>query len=309
MPYTEFISLQKKHTVKRPEATVLCLGNFDGVHLAHRALLTQAKHLRDTRFQNAACGVLCFRGLSSDFLLTSPTPHLSSEEGRLDIFSEMGMDFAVLCDFPAIRHMSAEAFIERILIEECRCVATVCGFNYRFGEFGKGDAQTLQARFGDAAHVRPPFLQDGAPVSSTRIRALLLTGHAEEAMRLLGRPYGFSSPVLHGKKLGRTIGIPTINQSFPEKMLIPLHGVYVTECHIDGRVWRGVTNVGRHPTVDENAPVNAETYLLDFEGDLYGRTVDISFLHYLRHEQRFDSLEELKACIAKDVEAARNFRA
>ena len=308
MPHLEFISLQKSDTFKKPEATVLCLGNFDGVHLAHRALMTQAMHLRSSKFKNAACGVLCFRGLSSDYLSHAPTPHLSSERGRLAAFAEMGMNFAVLCDFPAIRHMSAEEFIESILIGECNCVATVCGFNYRFGEFGTGDPCMLKERFGDAAHVEPPFLLDGMPVSSTRIRACLLQGQAEEATALLGAPYHFSAPVLHGKKLGRTLGIPTINQKFPEKMLIPAHGVYITDCKIGERIYRGVTNVGNHPTVDHDAPINAETYLLDFEGDLYGSEVDISFLCYLRPEKRFDSLEALKECIAEDIESAKKYR-
>ena len=125
---------------------------------------------------------------------------------------------------------------------------------------------------------------------------------------MLGHPYRFESPVLHGKKLGRTIGIPTLNQAFPEKMLIPLHGVYITDCKIGDRTFRGVTNVGVHPTVDSEAPVNAETYLLDFADEVYGRDVEISFLRYLRPERRFGNLEELKACIALDIEAARAYR-
>ena len=286
---------------------MLCLGNFDGVHLAHRALLAQAIRLRDTKFQNAACGVVCFRGLSSDFLFDTPTPHLSTDEGRLALFEEAGMDFAVFCDFPSVRHMSAKEFVERILIEECGCVATVCGFNYRFGERGAGDADFLRRCFGDAAYTEPPFLLNGAPVSSTRIRQALLEGRTQEATHLLGRPYGIISPVLHGKRLGRTLGVPTINQEFPKKMLIPRHGVYVTDCRIGDLTVRGVTNVGVHPTVDKNAAVNAETHLIGFEGELYGNEVEILFLHYLRPEKRFHSLDELKFHIEKDISDAKAF--
>ncbi len=307
MQSLELISPQQSDIRKMPEATVLCLGNFDGVHLAHQALLAQAKRLRDARFPQAACGVLSFRGLSSDFLQATPTPHLFTDRARLDTFFECGMDFAVLCDFPMLRHMSADDFIHEILVDACHCVSAVCGFNYRFGEHGLGTPETLRAHFGDALHVEPPFLKDGLPVSSTRIRSALLDGRAKEAARLLGRPYRFSAPVLHGKKLGRTIGIPTVNQSFPDRLLVPRHGVYITDCKIGDRVLRGVSNVGSHPTVDREAPVNCETYLLDFDGDVYGCEAEISFLEYLRPEERFDSVEELKESIARDIEKARAY--
>jgi len=308
MPGTEIISLQESHIFKMPEATVLCLGNFDGVHVAHRTLLRKAKQIRDTRFPHAACGVLCFHGLSSDFLQGTPVPHLSDEGARLDAFREEGMDFAVLCDFPTVQHMSAEQFIDRILLDECHCVATVCGFNYRFGEYGAGTPETLEAHFGNAAHTEPAFMLDGAPVSSTRIRTCLLEGDAKTAATLLSHPYRFVSPVLHGKKLGRTIGIPTVNQVIPRSLLVPRHGVYITDCKIGDRVLRGVTNVGVHPTVDENAPVNCETYLLDFHEEIYGEEIELSFLRYLRPEEKFSTLEALRSRIALDIEEARNYK-
>ena len=127
----------------------------------------------------------------------------------------------------------------------------------------------------------------------------------EAASRLLCRPYTFTSPVLHGKRLGRTIGIPTVNQTVPEGLLVPARGVYVTDCTVDGVPYRGVTNVGVHPTVDKDAPVNCETFLLDFSDEVYGKDVSLSFLHRLRPECRFDSLEELQKQIQRDVEIAR----
>ena len=287
------------------ENTAIALGYFDGVHLAHRALLRTARRIKDTALKHAACGVFCFRGLSSDYLLDTPLPHLSTEEGRLALFREMGMEFAILADFSSLCNLSAEEFLADVLIGECHCISTVCGFNYRFGKKGAGTPELLRARFGTLAHVEPPVECDGAPVSSTRIRRLLQSGDAALAAQLLCRPYGFSAPVLHGKRLGRTIGIPTVNQCIPEKLLVPLHGVYVTSCTVDGSVFRGVTNVGVHPTVDVDASVNCETFLLDFEGEIYGKDVTVEFLHYLRPERRFDSLEELRMQIRADVEKAR----
>lgn len=308
IPKVEFVPLSPASPQKMPEATVLCLGNFDGVHLAHRALLTQAKLVRKASFPTAACGVFCFHGLSSDYLQESPTPHLCTDEQRLSLFREMGMEFAILAHFPDIREISPENFIADLLLGQCNCVSTVCGFNYRFGKGGLGTPTLLRERFGEHAHVEPPVTVDGIPVSSTRIRTLLRAGDLATAAELLCRPYGFSAPVLHGKQLGRTIGIPTVNQSFPRGQLILPRGVYVTDCTVGNRIYRGVTNVGTHPTVDVNAPINCETYLLDFSEEVYGKNITVSFLHFLRPEQRFDSLEELRLQIQSDIARARAYQ-
>lgn len=309
MSRIEFVPLTPDAPAKMPEATVLCLGNFDGVHLAHRALLARARQVRDAQAPHAACGVLCFHGLSSDHLLPTPLPHLCSEEHRLRLFREAGMEFAILVDFPAVKELSAEEFLTSLLIGECHCIATICGFNYRFGKGGVGNAALLRAHLGDTAYVLPPVEAEGAPVSSTRIRALLQAGDADAAARLLCRPYGFCAPVQHGKRLGRTIGIPTVNQAVPHELLTPMRGVYITDCTVDGIRYRGVTNVGVHPTVDAHAPVNCETFLLDFDEEIYDKTVTLEFLHYLRPEQRFDSLEALRRQIEEDVKHARTFPA
>ena len=306
-PRMEFVPLSPSAPAKMPEATVLCLGNFDGVHLAHRTLLLDAMRLRESRYPNAACGVLCFHGLASDHLLPSPLPHLCTKEERLDAFREVGIDFAVLIDFPTVKDLTAQEFLSQVLVGKCHCIATVCGFNFRFGKGGLGTPALLSEHFGKDAFVLPAVECDGAPISSTRIRALLQSGDVALANELLCRPYGFSSPIEHGKRLGRTIGIPTINQAIPAELLLPRRGVYVTDCTVDGIRYRGVTNVGVHPTVDTSAPVNCETFLLDFSGEAYGKTVRVEFLQYLRDEHRFDSLEELRIQIQKDISVARAF--
>ena len=154
--------------------------------------------------------------------------------------------------------------------------------------------------------VRDEIAVNGQTVSSTRIRGLLEAGEVDEANSLLTRPYGFEAKVVHGKALGKQWNTPTVNQYVPDGMLIPRHGVYVTENEVDGIRYRGVTNVGVHPTVDRNATVNCETYLLDFSGDLYGKTIKISFLKFLRPEKKFESANALKAQIYADIESARN---
>lgn len=302
------IFLQTMLPATPPKTTVLCLGNFDGVHKAHQALFQEGLTLRNTVAPSAACGVFCFSEPPSHFLSEAPPPQLCSLEEKLTLLAACGMEYVFLADFPAVQDLSPEDFIQRILLEECHCVGAVCGFNYRFGARGTGTAEQLKAMLPAPVTVCPQVAEDGSPVSSTRIRRLLLDGNAENAARLLSRPYFFSAPVIHGKGLGHRWGIPTINQQIPPHRLIPRHGVYVTQCLVDGKRYTAVTNVGLRPTVDSNATVNCESFLLDFQGDLYEKTVQISFLKWIRPEIRFPSPEALQEQIRKDIQTARDFR-
>lgn len=290
-----------------PSESIVCLGNFDGVHLGHRALLESAKEIRARSKDGVSCAVLCFRAPSTDFLGAEKTPRLCTPGQKLDLFRECGMDYAFLIDFPEIRSLSPEEFAAQVLRDACHATAAVCGFNYRFGKDGVGTSETLKRILDAEVAVQDEVCIDGATVSSTRIRKLLLNGRAKAAAKLLSRPYAIRAEVIHGKALGKNWGFPTLNQNFPPDMLIPRHGVYITDCEIDGHHLRGVSNVGSHPTVDSAAAVNCETYLLDFDGDVYGKTVTVSFLEYLRPEQRFDSEETLKIQIARDIQAARQY--
>lgn len=300
----EFVSLQDRHIPSVPEATVLCLGNFDGVHVAHRTLLRTAKELRDKVSPNALCGVFCFHDLSGDFLQKGTHNHLCTDEQKLERFRKEGMDFVVLAHFPSIRDLSPASFVKEVLVDQCHCVGAVCGFNYRFGKHAAGNTELLQRLLDAPVIVQPEIKKNGQTISATYIRSLLATADMEAATELLTLPFGFTSPVLHGKKLGRKLGIPTINQSFPEKMLIPPYGVYITDCEINGKRYRGVTNVGVHPTVDDNAVVNCETFLLDFSSEIYDEQVSVSFLKYLRAEKKFDNTDELCNQIKRDIECA-----
>jgi riboflavin kinase/FMN adenylyltransferase len=153
--------------------------------------------------------------------------------------------------------------------------------------------------------VVPEVAVDGVPVSSSRIRACLEAGEVRTAAALLGRPYALDAIVVHGKKLGRTIGFPTANQYFPPERMIPAYGVYATRCYTPYGVFTGVSNVGEHPTVDAHARVNCETYILGLSHNLYGKRIRVEFLEYLRPERRFASLEELTDAIRRDADTAR----
>ena len=306
IPSITCISLADGAPVKQfPAASVLCLGNFDGVHYAHRRLIRETKRLRDEQFPTAALGAFCFRVPSSFYLSDTPIPQLSSMEDKLRIFREEGLEYAYLAEFPQVRTLSPKAFAKEILEGICHSCGLACGFNYRFGTGGTGTPEDMQRILRIPVTVLPKETLLGDTVSSTRIRQLLLEGCSEAAAALLTVPYAITAEIIHGKAFGRTQGIPTVNQTFPERRLIPRYGVYLTRCTVHEHTYFGLSNVGVHPTVDKNAPVNCETYLLDFSGDLYGSTMTVEFLEFLRPEICFDSEVELYAQIDRDLAAAR----
>ncbi len=301
------ISLKTGAEIAMPNRTILCLGNFDGVHLAHRELLGSALAWRETLGVDASVGVFCFRELTAKYLDQDFEGQLCSLEERMARFRACGMEFVILADFCEVRNVSAEQYLSDILIGQCHAVAVACGFNHRFGKGGQGTVALLEKYFEGRVYVQTPVLFEGERVSASRIRKLLQEGCAEEARTLLTLPYSITSPVLHGKTLGGKMGFPTANQCFGEGYVIPKLGVYVTECEVDGVRYRGVSNVGARPTVDDGDAVNCETYLIDFSGDLYGRVLTVHFLKYLREEKRFENLDLLRAQITQDIQAAKMF--
>ncbi len=293
---------------------VLALGNFDGVHSAHRALIHRAVHLANERTSVRPCrsAVWCFDPPSSDFLGKSQG-HLTTLQEKLSAFADCGIDHAYLADFATLRSLSPDRFIDEMLKRHACAVHAVCGYHFRFGQGGAGDTVTLQHAFGQACvDVVPsiclPIAGQETVISASAVRASLARGDVEIAARLLGRPYSLTAPVAHGKQLGRVLGFPTINQDPPEGKLLPKNGIYVTRCYVDGEAFYGVTNVGRRPTVDgDSAAPNCETHILDLGRDLYGKSVTVEFLHRLRDEQKFDTVNSLKNAVMHDIEQAKKF--
>ena len=257
---------------------------------------------------------------------------LTDEEEKFSLLYAAGARFACVQEFSEVKGLTGEYFAENILKGTLRVSCVVCGFNFRFGNgasCGVAELAELGGRLGFDTVVLGPVTDGGdETVSSTRIRSLISAGDVENAALLLGRPYSFTAPVLRGKELGRRLGFPTANQVIPEGRLTPENGVYAVEAvfSLNGkRVSRpGAANVGYCPTLTEEnlrraevAPSSlendgaaragrrvAETYILGFDGDLYGREVKISFLRRLRGEVKFDSVEELKAQIRSDARRA-----
>lgn len=293
----------------RPRA--VALGLFDGLHLGHRAVISRASGREMDGRRLASC-VYTFHQPPSA-LFKGDAGELCSPAQKKQVLQSMGVEELVQADFSAVRELSPEQFVEEVLhgLLDARLVS--CGFNYRFGRGGSGDAALLTklcARWGIQVVTVPAVEIDGQPVSSSRIRRLVEQGDMPQAARLLGRPFRVDFPVVTGQKLGRVLGTPTINQPLPEGFVHPRFGVYASSVETGGEIYHGVTNVGMRPTVADR-PGGAveqplvETWIPDFSGDLYGREVPVSLVKFLRPEQKFDSLEELKARIFRDGEEAR----
>lgn len=283
------------HTIPRAKR-MLALGVFDGIHIGHRAVLSRAMMHPDL-----VPAVFTFCNMS-----TKVGGSLQTDEQRREMLEVLGIVDVFEADFSAIRDMSPQAFVD-ILAQNLGVAAIVCGFNFRFGKGGVGDTALLKelcAPYNIAVHVMPAVEVDGQAVSSTRIKQALQDGDMQTLLRLQSRPFAITATVKGGQQLGRSIGSPTINQPLPEGIVLPRFGVYASLAIIEGRAYPAVTNIGVRPTVGSDKPL-AETYILDFEQDVYGKEVKTEFVRFLRPEKAFDSVEALTEQIQADIAAAR----
>lgn len=287
---------------------IYALGFFDGVHLGHRALLTACRAMAQE--QDAVPAAITFEKHPKS-LFTPQVPLLiNSISDRQLLLRSQGIE--LLQVLPVTRDSMAQPWREflEILVEN-GATGFVCGDDFRFGHKGAGDGAAL-ALFcqekGLPWAIVPEQTLEGVRISSTHIRNLIEAGQMQEAAKFLGHPHILSGEVTAGRQLGRTIGIPTANIRIPAGVVVPKQGVYACKCTIDGKEYVAVTNVGNRPTVMGHE-IRTESWILHFEGDLYGRELTLEFHHFLRPEQKFGSLEDLKAQIHKDAaEAAQLLR-
>ncbi len=297
------------HQADGERGTCVALGNFDGIHLGHRRIIEKCALI--AKEEGLLSLVWSFRRHPEHILKGNFTVgNVISPQDKREILRELGIDQVLLEDFERVRDYSPQEFCKKILLDTLSAKHVFCGFNFRFGKGGAGDAAFLEEYlkpFGVKVYVEAPVLMEGEAISSTRIRAHLKNGEMKEANALLGRPYSIRFPVLHGKHLGTRIGFPTINQAFPEEYVVPKKGVYAVRMYFDGKFYNGVCNVGSRPTVDQDDVILAETHLFDFSSDLYGKNVRVEFFAFLRPETKFSSLEELTRQITRDRENAENW--
>lgn len=282
------------------EPTAISLGKFDGLHQGHQLLVDR---ILKKKKEGLASLIFTF-----DF---GERPVLTLKEERRELLRREHVDYLVECPFvPALSHMEPEDFVQEVLKKRLHAKYLAVGTDFRFGYQRKGDYHLLQEMSescGFQVEVVDKACWRGREISSTFIREELEQGHMELVNQLLGYAYSVTGEVLHGRQIGRTLGMPTTNLLPKEHKLLPPNGVYATRTVIAGEVFEGVTNIGYKPTVGGETRKGVETYLFDLDRNLYGETIQVQFYGYERPERRFSGLEALKAQIESDTAWGREF--
>ncbi len=300
--------------VQAEAPVALVIGNFDGVHLGHQAMLARLKEAAD-QLDLVSC-VMTFEPHPREFFAPDQAPtRLTSLREKLELLAESGVERVQVCRFNFnFAKVSAEDFIARILQRGLGVRWILVGDDFRFGARRTGDFAMLQAysaRHGFEVAEMPSFTVDGLRVSSTAVREALASGNLDLACRLLGRPYSISGRVVDGDKLGKKIGFPTANMQLRHNRP-PLAGIFAVEVHgavesSPQQVTRGVASLGVRPTVHESGKPVLEVHLFDFDQEIYGRHLRMNFLHKLRDEEKYSDLDILTRQIERDVENAKNY--
>ena len=287
--------------------TAIALGYFDGLHKGHRNVISLAAAEKENgltpvcfTFSKSPKSVL--NGTQSNALMTS--------EDKIKTLERLGIERTYQADFEKIMNMPAQDFAQKILIDTLKAEKLFCGFNYRYGKNGEGSAETLKSfcdSKGITLTVVPAQESEGEIVSSTLIRKLITDGNVKRANELMCSRFGFSSVIEHGKRLGRELGTPTINQPLCSELVVPKFGVYASIVTLEnGETYCGVTNIGIKPTVGGNTPL-CETWMPKYKGgEIYGQSADVRLLEFIRPERKFSGIDELKNAILDNSKTALN---
>ena len=289
----------------------IALGNFDGLHRGHQALMHQAKAY--ARVHHLSASVLLFKQHSTEEQAQGHKRYLSSLEDKLQALDQLGMDLVFLKTFnEAFRKMSPEVFLTRVLLEDLQVRHIVCGADYTYGCGAKGKVADLMEgsrRYGfDLSLVEDVTDQDGIRISSTRIREAVRSGRVEEARAMLGAPFFMKGQVVSGARRGRLLGYPTANLKLSFPYILPADGVYLTSVTVeDGQAYYAMTNIGTNPTFERGDQIKIESHLFDYSGDLYGQKARINFLRFERADVRYPSSAALLKQMAEDERLLRTW--
>ena len=295
-----------KFLIDNKNGSVIALGSFDAMHIAHQRLIKKAVEI--AKINGLISGVDLFLQrpewvitgkLTSDCILTN--------KAKAKVIEECGADFVYFENFDkSFMSMSCEDFVES-LVNRFNIKYAVAGFHYRFGKESKGDIHTLKTlgkQYGFEVVMLEAVSHDGQIVSSTYIRKLIEGGDVKRASDFLGRAYFLEGIVKSGYKIGRKLGFPTANIEYDKSVIIPHIGVYATFAYVNGRRYNSITNIGYRPTFGGDKEITVEAHIIGFEGDIYGDEIKIEFIDKLRDEKKFGSPDELKAQLNKDIETA-----
>ncbi|MDO4287120.1 MAG: bifunctional riboflavin kinase/FAD synthetase [Eubacteriales bacterium] len=296
--------------IEKDAKRAIALGYFDGVHCGHQELMKLA--VQRAKENGAVSSVFTFDVHPDTVITGQPVPLITSEARRgAEIRERGGVDEVIFARFnEELRNMDWKKFIDDILVGQFHACWIITGRNNRFGYRGQGTPERLQeecARLGVGCDIVESVKIDNIVVSSTYIRQQLAMGNMERAAEFLGHPYTIAGVVQHGRRVGRTLGYRTVNLELPQEMQAPPFGVYVSRVVADGAAHIAVTNIGVHPTFGLGDKACVEPHILDFDGDLYGKLIQVELLHFLRPERQFDNSGLLKQAIAADIEHTRKY--
>lgn len=300
--------IEKTTEFRIGQETAVAIGKFDGFHRGHQKLLNRIKEQKE---RGLASVVFTFVPSPAAFFSKEPEQDLTTIEEKRKIFEEAGVDYLIEYPFyQEIADMDPEIYISKVLVEQLNAKCIVAGEDVSFGKKGLGDCRLLKEKamqYGYEVVIIDKVLYKGKEVSSTYVREAVRQGDMELADQLLGQPYHVGGTIVHGRHLGSSLGMPTVNIVPPEQKLLPPNGVYFSYIKMNGNIYQGITNIGTKPTVSGEAVMGVETYIYDFSRDVYGQEAEVYLLHYKRPEMRFDGIEALKAQMATDIVKGREY--
>lgn len=290
------------------EATAVAIGKFDGFHCGHQKLL---QRMQEQKKKGLATVVFTFVPSPAAFFSKEPEKELTTIEEKRKIFENAGIDY--LIEYPFYQEtadMEPNTYIEEVLVKRIHAKCIVAGEDVSFGRRGLGNYQLLEEKsqkFGYDVIIIDKVQYEGREVSSTYVREEVARGKMELVYQLLGIPYHVGGTIVHGRKLGRTLGMPTVNQIPPKEKLLPPNGVYYSYVMLEGKKMPSITNIGTKPTVKNDIVMGVETYIYNFNENVYGEELEVYLLSFKRPEMRFESVEALKQQMAEDIAAGRKY--
>ncbi|GFZ29628.1 riboflavin biosynthesis protein [Clostridium zeae] len=295
------IIIDENSKISLQKSSFIALGSFDGLHLGHLSLISKTLELAEKN--SCSSMVFTFRNHPLTVVNKDRAPKLLLDnQTKLEILEELGIDIACLVNFnEEFMKIEPEAFIE-MLLKKYNAKGIIVGFNYRFGYKNKGDINLLKAlseKYGFELHIMGALMNEENIISSTKIRNLLIDGDLDGANALLTRPYVLRGTVVHGKQLGRTLGFPTANTEVDASSVLPKIGVYYTNTVYKSKLYKSITSIGYNPTVN-GKNITIETYILNFNKNIYGDELKVYFLERIRNEEKFNSLKELQQQLISD---------